>query len=106
VTMEIPMLGTDALPHVKLNLAIPVQTLRMFNLYAQRSAEMVTCKVHNQRYVMTEIILEETAAQLLAKLSQDGNVLEQKDRQVFAMLLYVETLDYRQVIQKYVMTVI
>jgi len=106
VTMEIPMLGTDALPHVKLNPDIPAQILKMFNLYAQRYAEMVTCKVHNQRYVMTEITLEETAAQLLAKLSQDGNALAQKDRQVFAMLLYVETLDYRQVIQKYVMTVI
>ena len=74
--MEIPMLGTDALPHVKLNPDIPAQILKMFNLYAQRYAEMVTCKVHNQRYVMTEILLIQMAAKQIAKLVLDIHAVD------------------------------
>ncbi len=60
---EIPTLETDALPHVKLNLAILAQILKMFNLYALRFAETATCRVHNLKFVMTEITQEETDAQ-------------------------------------------
>ena len=61
--MEISTLVTDALPHVKLNLAILAQILKMFNLFAQRFVETATCRVHNLKFVMTEITQEETDAQ-------------------------------------------
>ena len=61
--MEIPTLETDALPHVKLNLDILAQILKMFNLYALRFVETVICRVHNLKFVTTEITQEETDAQ-------------------------------------------
>ena len=100
----ISMLETDALPHVKLNLAILAQILKMFNLFALRFVVTETYRVHNLKFVMTGTTQEETDVQRLAKLSQGGNVLVLKDKLVFAINFYAVTLDFKQAIQRLVMT--
>ena len=101
--MAIKLQETDVQLYVKQNQVIHARMLLTFTQLVPKSVVMAIYRVHNLNYATMETTFLQMVVLQLVKQNLDGNVLELKDKQVFATNCSVEMPDSKLQIPSNVM---